>query len=74
MRHSEFWRLMNNEFGSAYARSVGNDQHLSALGSLTPVQALDHGFAVKEVWSAVCDAMDVPPERRAGKNVAPRRR
>lgn len=73
MKHSEFWQLMNDEFGRGYARSVGTDQVLAALGSRTPAEALDAGIPVKDVWVAVCDAMDVPPERRLGKE-PPRRR
>lgn len=67
MKHSEFWRLMDDEFGAAYARSVASDQHLSALGSRTPSEALDAGVAVRDIWLAVCDAMEVPDQRRVGK-------
>lgn len=73
MKHSEFWQLMDDEFGRAYARSVAGDQELSALGSRTPQAALDAGVPVKDVWFAVCDAMDIPPERRYGRE-QPRRR
>ena len=64
MKHSEFWRLMDDEFGAGYARSVARDQHLSSLGSRTPSEALDAGEAVKDIWLAVCEAMEVPQERR----------
>lgn len=74
MKHSEFWTLMNDEFGPGYARSVARDQELSAIGGRTPLQALDAGVPVKAIWEAVCDAMEVPPERWAGKQIPPRRR
>ena len=66
VRHSEFWRLMDDEFGPGYARSVASDQALSALGSRTASEALAAGVPPREVWAAVCDAMHVPPERRLG--------
>lgn len=66
MRHSEFWRLMDDEFGAGYARSVASDQVLSVLGSRTATEALAAGVPPRDVWDAVCDAMHVPPERRFG--------
>jgi hypothetical protein len=69
-----FWQLMDDEFGSAYARSVASDQALSPLGGLTVDQALAGGHPPREVWQAVCVAMQVPPERRLGREPAPRAR
>ena len=66
VRISHFWDLMSDEFGSGYARSVGRDVHLSAVGGRTAVEALDAGVPARDVWRAVCDAMDVPPQRRLG--------
>ncbi|GAB2680439.1 DUF3046 domain-containing protein [Thalassiella azotivora] len=74
MRHSDFWRLMEDEFGRAYARSVASDQVIGALGGRTPHQALDAGVPPREVWHAVCDAMHVPAERRLGADPEDRRR
>lgn len=64
MLYSEFWELMDQEFGSAYAGTLARDQVLGALGDRTAVQALDDGVDPREVWQALCDALDVPPERR----------
>jgi Protein of unknown function (DUF3046) len=70
VRHSDFWRLMDDEFGAAYARSVAADQVISALGGRTAVEALGAGTDPREVWLAVCEAMSVPQERRLGVDPA----
>jgi hypothetical protein len=67
MRLSDFWRLMDDEFGAAYARSLARDHVLGALGNRTPLEALESGIKPREVWLALCADMDVPPERRLGK-------
>ncbi len=69
-----FWQLMDDEFGAGYARSVATDQALSALAGQTVDQALEAGHVPREVWHAVCEAMDVPPERRWGQEKAPHAR
>jgi len=69
-----FWQLMDDEFGTSYARSVASDQALSPLGGLTVDQALAAGHPPREVWQAICEAMDVPAERRWGKEPAPHAR
>ncbi|QIM21201.1 DUF3046 domain-containing protein [Phycicoccus sp. HDW14] len=73
MRHSRFWELMAEEFGAAYARSLANGQHLTALGGLTAQAALDAGEQPREVWEALCEQMDVPVERRHGRELPPPR-
>jgi len=64
VRLSEFWDLMNEEFGPAYAGSLARDHALSTLGSRTATEALAAGVAPRAVWVALCDDMDVPSERR----------
>lgn len=64
MRHSEFWQLADAVFGPGYARSLASDIVLSDLGGRSPVQALDDGVPPRDVWVALCDAQDVPDERR----------
>ncbi len=66
MKLSEFWRAMADEFGDAYGRSVAQDLVIGSLGGLTAKQAITAGVDTREVWFAVCDAMDVPPTRRYG--------
>jgi hypothetical protein len=73
VRHSVFWQLMEEEFGVGYARSVAQDQAISALDGRTAQQALDAGEAPRTVWLAVCDAMQVPPARRLGRDLPPAR-
>lgn len=58
---------MEGEFGRGYARSVAHDLTLDAVGGRTADDALEAGVPAREVWLALCDALDVPPERRFGK-------
>jgi hypothetical protein len=72
VRHCDFWRLMEDEFAAAYARTLAGDHVIAALDGRTALEALSAGVRPREVWIAVCDAMGVPPERRHG--VDPRKR
>jgi len=69
MRISDFWRLMDDEFGAGYARSLARDHVLAALDNRTPMQALESGTAPREAWLALCADMDVPRERWLGKEM-----
>lgn len=73
MRLSDFWRLMDDEFGGRYSRTLAGDLVLDELGDRTALAALSAGVDPRSVWLAVCDAQDVPEERRLGRDVAPRR-
>jgi hypothetical protein len=64
MRITAFRQLMADEFGSGRAQVLARDHVLSALGGRTVDQALTAGFSAKEIWREVCDAFDVPVERR----------
>lgn len=66
MRLSQFWSLMDDEFGALYAASLARDHSISSLGSRTAAEAIEAGVSPREVWLALCDDMDVPPERRLG--------
>ena len=66
MRLSHFWVLMNDEFGEGYASSLAQHLVLGVLGERTVVQALEAGESPRRVWLALCDAMDVPENRRHG--------
>jgi hypothetical protein len=74
VRHSDFWRLMDEEFGPGYARSVARDQVVRGLGGRTADEALAAHVPPRDVWFALCDAMDVPAERRWGVEQKPGRR
>ncbi len=74
MRRSEFDRAVADQFGKS-ADSVVTDLVLSDIGGVTAVQALDAGVPPREVWLALCDETDVPPDRRYGAGrLEPRRR
>jgi Protein of unknown function (DUF3046) len=64
MRLTEFWRRMNEHFGEAYADSFARDQIIAELGGRTIYEALAQGMETKDVWRAVCTAMDVPSRHR----------
>ncbi|AUS77855.1 DUF3046 domain-containing protein [Actinoalloteichus sp. AHMU CJ021] len=64
MRHTVFRRQMAEEFGRIRAEMLARDHVLSALGGRTVDDALEAGVNPREAWRAVCDAFDVPPERR----------
>lgn len=55
---------MADHFGEAYADSFARDHVMSELGGRTVYEALEAGWNAKDVWRAVCAAMDVPAERR----------
>ncbi|AMM32362.1 histidine kinase [Sinomonas atrocyanea] len=68
MRNSDFWRLMEDEFGSGYAHVLASSAVLAAVGGRTAEEALKAGVHPRTVWLAVCDLQDVPDERRLGKD------
>lgn len=63
---SEFLRAIADEFGDAYGRTLVRDLVLSPLGERTADEALVAGAAPREVWLALCAAMDVPRDRWYG--------
>jgi hypothetical protein len=71
VRHSEFWQLMDDEFGAGYARTVARDQVMAALGGRTAQEALRARVPPRQVWSALCDLMEVPSARRWGRDRPP---
>ncbi len=66
MRLSEFWRRMDDEFGASYARVLADHQVLGALDGRAAGAALEAGVPARAVWEAMCEHMEVPPERRFG--------
>jgi hypothetical protein len=70
---SEFWTLMDDEFGPAQGRALVRDHVVGTLGHRSAEQALAAGDDPREVWLALCDDLQVPQERRWGK-VEQRRR
>ncbi|GAA3596835.1 DUF3046 domain-containing protein [Kineosporia mesophila] len=74
MRESEFWELVDGEFGAAGGRTLVRDHVLLELGNRTAQEAMEAGEPVREVWFALCDSLDVPRERRWGKDEKEHRR
>ncbi|GAB3252587.1 DUF3046 domain-containing protein [Kineosporia babensis] len=74
MRSSEFWDLVDEEFGRAHGRTLVRDHVLLELGNRTAEQAIEAGEPLREVWFALCDSMDVPAHRRWGQDEKERRR
>lgn len=64
MRHTVFRRRMAEEFGEIRAEMLAQDHVLSALGGRTVDEALEAGLSPKDVWQALCEAFEVPAERR----------
>jgi hypothetical protein len=64
MRITAFRKMMAEEFGEIRADMLARDHVFSALNNRTVDQALEAGVSTKEIWQAVCEAFEVPPERR----------
>lgn len=73
VRLSQFWQLMDDEFGPGYARVLADRQALAGVGGRTASEALSEGVGPRAVWQAMCDVMDVPQSRRLGVDHRPRR-
>ncbi|HEX2145098.1 MAG TPA: DUF3046 domain-containing protein [Glycomyces sp.] len=64
MRITVFRKMMADEFGEIRADMLARDHVFGVLGGRTVDQALEAGVSTKEIWRAVCEAFEVPPERR----------
>ncbi len=64
MRLTEFWDLMNAQFGDVYAQSVAKDFVFDKLGGRTVERALADGADAKAIWRAVYDTFKVPENMR----------
>lgn len=62
MKHSEFWQVVEETFGS-YGRSLAEDLVLGGIGR-TSVQALAEGVPPRAVWDALCDEMELDEATR----------
>ena len=66
MRLSEFWQAVAEEFGPEYGRALTRDLVLDGLGDRTAEQAVAVGLPSRDIWLALCLAMDVPQDRWYG--------
>ena len=64
VRMTEFWRRMRAHFGDAYAESFARDHVMAELDHRTVEEALREGESAKDVWRAVCAAMNLPASER----------
>lgn len=64
MRLTDFWQRMEEQFGATYAESFARDHVMSELGGRTVYEALAAGWDTKDVWRAVCAAVEVPGHLR----------
>jgi hypothetical protein len=55
---------MAEEFGEVRSEMIAKDHVLSSLGGRTVDEALGAGMEPKQVWLAICEAFEVPAERR----------
>jgi hypothetical protein len=67
VRLSEFWTLVDDEFGTAQGRTLVRDHVVAALDYRTAQQALDAGIEPRNVWFALAADLEVPPERWYGR-------
>ena len=73
MRRSEFERAVAAEFGPR-ANALLTDLVLPGFGDRSAAQAIAAGVPPRDVWLALCEEADVPPERRYGAGrLEPRR-
>ncbi|WP_347754053.1 DUF3046 domain-containing protein [Agrococcus sp. ProA11] len=68
MRTSELQTALSEEFG-ALGSVLMSDLTLRSLGGRTGAEALAAGVPAREIWRALCDAKDVPAERRHGRGL-----
>lgn len=68
MRESEFNRLVAEEFGEAYGPMVAASHRLGEFEDRTAQEAIAAGVPARQVWEALCEDFDVPPERRLGRD------
>jgi hypothetical protein len=64
MKLTVFWQRMYGHFGEVSADSFARDHVMSELGGRTVREAFEAGWEAKDVWRAVCAAMDIPADRR----------
>jgi hypothetical protein len=55
---------MRAQFGETYADSFARDHVIAELGHRTIEEALRQGESAKDVWRAVCTALNLPASDR----------
>lgn len=65
MRLTEFHQLVEDEFGKERAQWIIQSQVLAQSGK-SAAEMIECGNDPREVWLGLCDAFDIPEERRLG--------
>lgn len=65
MRLTEFDQLVEDEFGTERAQWIVQSQVLPQ-SDRTAAELIESGVDPRVVWEGLCDAFDVPEERRLG--------
>lgn len=68
MKHSEFARAVDAEFGAVMGQALVRDLVLDVFDA-TAAEALKSGKRPRDVWVALCHAMDVPESRIHGASL-----
>ena len=69
MRISQLRELMTDEFGAGMTAHIAGNHVLSSIpGDLTVDAALAQGVPPRDIWRALCEDFDVPPERQLGRD------
>ena len=68
MRKSELQIAITEEFGTLGSALMA-DLALRSLGGRTGAEALAAGVPARDVWRALCDAKEVPANRRHGRGL-----
>ncbi|MGO1401504.1 MAG: DUF3046 domain-containing protein [Flaviflexus sp.] len=59
MNHSEFWKVVDNEFGTAYGQALTRSLALPSLGHKTAAELIEDGENPQKIWLALCEEMDL---------------
>lgn len=65
MRLTEFHQLVEDEFGTGRAQWIIQSQVLPGVEQ-TSEELIESGVDPKVAWQGLCDAFDIPEERRLG--------
>ncbi|WP_175934839.1 DUF3046 domain-containing protein [Corynebacterium sp. Marseille-P4321] len=65
MRLTEFHQLVEDEFGAGRAQWIIQSQVLPGVEQ-TSEELIESGVDPKVAWQGLCDAFDIPEERRLG--------
>lgn len=68
MRLSEFRRAAREQFGEVYSGVLIRDHWLASMNG-TAQDALNRGESARNVWMALCEDLQVPPDQRYGRGL-----